>query len=629
MNLEVPTNVHGNSDYAMQTYLDYHTEARDWSEAVIFPSRNQSMVINVTRTYRISEFLVTRFNDTIMILNNDSKPFNGILIYYEKKFFEKMNLIHVIGKPANEEEKITLNWYIFSVSENYVGIAIKFDRFLFEKDRYAVILLCDMLNMIFFKAVGSEIIFQLNVTQRPLLPYAINFAKIRCIPPTQVNVLFDEITPTKNKGRKGNEVFWKLKEIEPFDEAINPNDLTKIYFVYKHTKLPLRILYVIRNVRVSLSGRIHVSDKLGISVISPIEQEALSGRRLDADKITIGLVPNVKSKNVVVKDYFGKLSIDEKAGSGIFENYTFIEITFRNPLIGDEVYEISIDYDIPMKDNVIYKNGTFHLKIPLTPIINATISLVIFKITSPYYITIANNKLREVAVFTKSVWKREVFLIINHHVVTWEFAKLLPSLNRILHIRYTVSIYPFLDALTIIFQFILIGLIVGILISKEIGKKKIALKIEEMPELRKRREELIRFIALYEEYLSIEEELQKELTTKAVVKRPSAHILSGITARQEELRKKRSALYHLGDELKKDIDIEPIIDELRKIETRIDLARRKIIEDLRRYLRGAIKRSEFLSEAEMTLKEINSNISRKRRFLNNLKEILLVKYSLK
>ena len=606
-------------------------------DMIVFPSRNQSLTVNTTRTLILSEFFMVSLNDTIVITNNDSLPFNSILIYYEKDLFSRLENIRVMGRYVDEKEKVKAIWRIFSVSKYYVGIVITLDRYVFKGNTYAFSLFADLRGMISFKQVEDELRFYLNITQKILIPLPVKESKTICIPPQNSEVLEEFIEPQDKMGRKGDEIYWRIEDIAPFNESTEPLSLTKISFVYKlnepdkQPKLPLEILYVVREVTITLAGKVKIVDKIGVLAISPISQQSQADKKWSANSIALGLMPGVDADNIKAYDKFGRLTLKEEQTleEGIFENFTFIRVTFRNPLLGGEVYEFSLSYTLSGGDSVAYDNGKYVVRMPLVPIINATIGFVLLKVVSPYDVEIIDNGLRELALYTKYESVKGALFLVDYKCIKWAFSDMLPSFNKVIELRFSVNTMVFVDALIIVFQFVFALTVACIIGARKLGEKRLRVKIEETPELRRRRENLIRFIANYEEYLSIEEEIINELRVRTVLKRPSSKALQSITAKIGELRKKRSVIHELSERIRVDPDIEPLVDKLINVDAKMDLVRRKFLDDLDRHLRGVIKRSEFVSEAEISLNELNSYMQQKRRILNSLRELLIVKYARK
>lgn len=593
------------------------------------PFKNQSVIINVTRSYMISHHLYVYFNDTIAIENNDTMLFNAFMLYYEKTFWEKLTNIRVLGKHIRDENYTKLEWSLYIATEHYVSLYIRFDRALEKGDKYILSILADAIGLIYFEGQLINLKFYLNVTQRPLIPYNIRYARVRCIPPHGVEVLFDQITPTENKGRKGDEVFWTLENLKAFNDSTLPSQLTKINFMYTYDQLPLKILYIKRSITIDLDGTIHGKEVIKVYAVSPEKQTTFVEKKWDAKSVILGLPEHVNIENIKVKDVYGKISFRERAeyATGRFENYTFIEVSFRNPLLGGETYEFTIEYTIPWKEGLKHKKDKYLLRISIFPILNASIGSVILEIRSPYNFNIEND-LEHRAVYSKKLVEMGPLALIHYNVIRFEFSHIMPSFNNIIKISFSFQITPLLSLILASFQLLLVPVLLFSLIIRSISILKVKIRVEELPELRRRRENLIKFIAICEEYLAVEEEIQKSLTEKILIKRPTTKVLRDIRIQIDELGKRRGILHDFGERVGIDPEVRDLVEQIKVIDARIEVERKKIIDDLTKYLRGLMKRTQFTSSAEETIKILNSELLRKRRILNKLKDILIVKYSI-
>lgn len=608
-------------------------EKVDFPFQTVFPSGNQSMIINVTRKFTISEYMLVFLNDTIVVKNNGSEPFNGFLIYYEKKFYTLLRDVKILGKAMDSENgrSIELRWSMYVATRYYVGIKVQFDRHIYEGDIYSCQILAYGINLITYKRVDEGLFYYLNVTQDMLLPYKINYQETRCLRPKETDLIEQELKP-EEYGQVGEEVFWKKSDVKPLNVSIPPSELDKIVFAYtpRYTqeKLPIQILSITRSIEIKVSGKVIITDKITVLTYSPELQDSRYSNKWGKSSIVLGLLPGVDTESVKAEDMLGELEVEKEPlyAEGKFENFTFVRVNFRDELIGGEVYEVSISFEVPSKDNIEKKEERYILKIPLLPIVNAAIPFVKLEIISPYKITNVNEAPLQHAKYVRNSSLSGI-LLLPQYVYKVAITNMLPSQNNYLNIKYAFDSLSIIIPFVIVFQIVFFVIAISIIALRKAGERKILVELEEMPEHRKRKETLIKFIATYEEYLSLEQDLFRDIQNKIISKRPSAREIQLITTKLNELKKRKSRLYSFSEVIKRDPDIEPLITQVNTISAKIDLTLRKLLDDLNYYIKGAMKRGEFISEATITAKELRSLLSQEKRILNSLREILIVKYT--
>ncbi len=598
----------------------------------VFPSRDQKLTVNTTRTLTISEFSLVSLNDTIVIKNLDENSFNAILVFYEKTILDKLVNLRVMSLWLDKDtffDSHIINYYEIG---DYIALNVLINRVISKGDTYRISILADLAGMISFQEYEGALRFYLNLTRDILLPLHINESRTEVIPPLYSEILDTLMTPREGFGIQGNKVFWKTENLAPFNASISSSDLVKISYVYRlkdPIQLPLEVLYAKRFIKINADGKITITDKIRVTTLTPEEPISIEDSKWKAQAIVLGLAGNIDPDTVTAKDRFGSLKITEETTleKGEFENYTFIRVSFRNPLIGGESYELSITYPLEDESSISKHDDAFEVSIPLMPILNASVNLFELEIESIYEVTIENANALPVPVYTKKVYNKGPFFLVSYQSTKMIYSDVYSSANKVITFKFEIESAVLFNALIVLFEYLFITVGGLALITREIGRKKLAIKIEEAPAYGVLRENLIKFIANYEEYLSKEDEIVTELRERAVERRPVAKIAQSLAAKLEELRRKKSVVYELSEKIKEDPDIVPLIEKLSELDTRTDLVRRKLLDDLNRHLRGAMKRNEFVFEANLALKELLRYIRVKRRALNSIRDILITKYS--
>jgi len=599
----------------------------------IFPSIDQKMIINTTRSIKISEYSLVSLNDSVLIKNLDEREFNSILVYYEKSLFYRLINLRVSGFWVDKNKFVESQIVIYAETNEYIALALILNRVISKDDTYRISIQAELDGIISFTEYEDTLRFYLNITRDILIPLPINESITEVFPPLYSEIIDTLMEPREGFGVQGNKVFWKTSGLAPFNESIKVSDLTKISYVYRlkdPIQLPLKVLFAKRVITISADGGVEVTDVIRVTVFSPEKFVSIETSKWKTQGIVIGLAGKVDQDLIEARDRFGALKIAEETTleRDRLENYTFIRVTFRNPLVGGESYEISISYPLKDKSSISRNGDEFEIHIPPMPIINATINVFKFVINSMYDVSIDSddNALLN-PVYFKHTRVKGFFLITSYERVEFTYSRICTSANKVMKLEFTLNPAVIFGAFVAIFEYLFVIVASMILIARIMGRRKLAIKFEEAPKYRVLRENLIKFIANYEEYLSIEDEIITELREKAVNKRPVSKVAQSLTAKLEELRRKKSVVYDYSEKIKDDPDIVPLIDKLAELDTRTDLIRRKIFDDLNRYLRGRMKRSEFVREAELSLGELLRNIKGKRRILNSLRDVLIVKYS--
>ncbi len=601
--------------------------------APIFPSNNQKLIVNTTRSIKISEFSLVSLNDTVVIRNLDKRKFNSILIYYEKSLFYKLINLRATSVWLDKNQFIKSHIVLYAESSSYIALAIILNRVISKDETYKISLLAELDGVISFMEYEDTLRFYLNITRDILIPLHVNQSITQVWPPLYSEIIDTLMTPKEGFGVQGKKVFWKTKDLAPFNETVKVSDLVRISYVYRlkdPIQLPLRVLYAERDIKITANGDVKVTDTLRITAFAPEKFTSIENSKWKTESIVLGLAGKIDEEKIVARDNFGSLKVVEEKTleQGKFENYTFVRVSFRNPLIGGESYEISISYPIEGEPSIRRDNDKFYLNIPPMPIINASINVFKLVINSVYKVSIEDNgNILQNPSYMKTRYIKGAFLIVSYEESDYVYSDICTSMNRVIKLSFSLDPFVLFNAFIIIFEYLFILIAAIVLTARIIGKRKLAITFEEAPKYRVLRENLIKFIANYEEYLSIEDEIITEFQEKAINKRPVARVAQSLAAKLEDLRKKKSIVYDYSEKIKEDPDIAPLIDKLAELDTKTDLVRRKIFDDLNRFLRGGMKRTEFVREANLSLRELLRNINGRKRILNSLREILIIKYS--
>jgi|GEM_PF-4206920 len=589
-----------------------------------FPSQRQNISIEVYRTFNINDYLYVILNETIKIKNEDERSFNAILIYYPKDFWRKIVYFRVLG-AFKEEDLRKIEWRIHTFSKDYIGIAVIFERPIYKGEEYTIILLSDLPNFAWLESPNNDDIYcYLVVYKMPLLPYKLDKARVSIIaPPTgDVQVTFEDIEPKEGKSISGSEVYWVESNVEPFNFSTPYEKLVKIKYFYKlktiapegYTYLPLRFPNAIREIEITTSGKIRVRDEFYIEAITPASNAHNVARDWGTLKLRIGLAENVE--NIRAYDDFGKLDVTEDKGEGIFENYTFVEVKLRTPVTGNELVKFYVEYTI----QPVVKNDTISLSIPLSPIINATMSSYTLRILTPHILSMNLSSCNPELMYNESRWTIER-LLIPYMERRLHFSMLIPPMNTLIHLRIDMNKLVLLRAVVIMTPLAIVLVTLTLMITEAVTVKR-RRALPEIPRRKRIIATVSQLIKAYEEYIAIENETDQKLIREILGRRPSASTLMDLRNKMEETYKKRETIFMLISKIISQYpEVREYASELRRIEGRLTIIRRMIFEEAEKFLKGEVSKVEYDALIYEYIDAIIHEKTKRVRIVNKLKSI--------
>jgi len=595
------------------------------SQELIFPSQHQNMTIHVYRVFSISDHLLVSFNETVIITNHDKKPFNTFLVYYPRDFWKEMNYVRVIGKFMSEDYR-PIQWRIYVFTQDYIGLAVIFGRPIYEEENYTIMVLAEMPNIAWLDSPNNKDIYcYLESYKMPLIPYEIDKAKISIIAPKtgDIATTFDKIEPTEGKSKVGQEVYWLEYKIKPFNISTPTSRLTKFHYLYKlktispegYVFLPLRFTLINREIRVSLNSELRVRDEFFVEAIAPVTNIETISAKWGTWKIEIGLAENVK--DIQAYDDLGKLEVTEKQGEGKLENITFIEVKFRAPVIGNELYRFSITYTFSPS---IENDSIVLSQIPLAPVINATIGFYTLRILSSYETNVNLKHIRTDLSFNKS---QRVLGggLVNYNEQSYAFAGLLPPDNSVIEITIQITVMPLLNIIGLLVMMLIPIVSFSLMITATLSEKKKE-TLEEIPRTKRILGTISQLIQSYEEYIAVENELDEKIYTEVLGRRPSGAVLADLRSKLQETYKRRKRIFSLLERVMVQFpELRSDAIELKRIEGRLTIIRRMILEEAEAFLRGEVKKDEYDTLITEYINNIKYEKTKRLRIINKLKDI--------
>ena len=352
-------------------------------------SKDQKASINITREVRISDFLYVTLNDTIEVKNLDNKPFASMIVFYPKDVFRRLNNLRITDYKGR-----MLRYEISIDTENFLGIRIFFEEALVKDAEYKFsirgsiedvieITYDDSGNLIYnFTISGLYVYINHNITEATTYLYYPEDADVASY--------INRIKPQEGMTHQSEEKRIKWSRSNIIASNFFDVQLEEVIVPFKRTKPIVKILSVEREIKIKISGKISITDKFEIVILSPEKEESVEKASLKLDSFKYAIYEGVT--NVNAKDSFGKLDVSAEYGSGAKENWTYVTIKFRTELFGNKRYSFEVTYDIVLNNTKVLmenESGIF-FNFPIAPVINASFSAFKLSIITPYIIAILN-----------------------------------------------------------------------------------------------------------------------------------------------------------------------------------------------------------------------------------------------
>jgi len=582
--------------------------------SIIFPT--SKIEVRVSRIIETNNYLYTWLNDTIEILNKNASAFNGFIIYFPKEIWDKITHISVFGKLLNEN-KTKLEWNYYISTKDFLAISIDLKTFVKPDETYIIYLHAEVPNLVRMSKSETSLFFSYDFPQKVLIPYNVTSMTIEFLSPKGSSLIDNEIYPS-NGSISGNSLTYDLVNVSAFNDSVSVSSIVWTHFAWTMNEIPLGVPFVERTIRVRLDGTVEISDHIKLEAKAPEFIGSMTATPWKTNNFTIGLAKD--AKKISVKDEFGDLEWASETNNFGTENITIIRISFRVPIIAKTTVDIYVHFVISGES----QNGYFDAEFPLAPKINATIGTFILKIeggerniiiNGP---EILNNQVKSYKLVGIGLSKKEVISII--------VSNLYPSWNEEINMRYLFTLNYYLSTWLLIFIIVLPLTSSALLLALYLSKKEEILYVPEIIEKTKIRENILKYIKQYEAYIALDAQLEQFVRTKILTKRPTRGALEQLNKRIRNLRSLRDSLYEISDRLEKEPELSNITNNLNEIETRVELSRERLLNEIQRFLRGKIKRAVFIKRCKDILKVIKEDSERRRRYINRLKDILMVRY---
>ena len=588
-------------------------------------SKDQKASINITREIRISDFLYVTLNDTIKVKNLDNKPFASTIVFYPKNVFRKLNNLRITDYKGR-----MLRYEISIDTENFLGIRIFFEEALVKDAEYKFsirgsiedvieITYDDSGNLIYnFTISGLNVYINHNITEVTTYLYYPEDADVA----SYVNDIRPQEGMTHQSEKRRIE--WSRSNVIAFN--LSDKQLEKIVVPFRRTKPIVKILSVEREIRIRISGKISTRDKFEIVILSPEKEESATKASLKLNSFKYAIYEGIA--NVEARDDFGKLDVFTEHGSGDKENWTYVTINFRTELFGNKKYSFEVTYDIVLNNTrVLMENesGIF-FNFPIAPVINATFSAFRLSIVTPYVIAILNPTALE-GFEQITLYKVSYLGLYVYEVRNYGKENMAPEFNKVLNLRIYQSPAPFIWLFIAFFgMFFLIIYIISIGVTL-LGERAKKVKIEEVYEVREVKEELERYIKRLEEYIVAEESIYEFMFSK-LIQKPTIGLFEQFKQMLTRLRVLENRIKTIPPIISEKTEIRIIIDRILDAQTNIELARRRILRNIQRALRGSMSKKKMIEENEYYLRVVRDKLGVIRRQTNRLKDLMITKYQI-
>ena len=599
-----------------------------YATAYVFPENQTEIWIN--RTVYTSEFLHVKIVDEINISNTKNRPFSAIQIYYDRKFWENLVTVKVLGKYGNDTAR-PIDYYIHYASEDYIGVTVHFYVYLDKyisvlKNTFRVFLIFEQVNVVEVKSLNDKIGLYLNMTPCPFLPYPVKNLRVGFKAPEDTTVEIDDVVPVSGRSKKENDIFYKFSEIPPMNFSLGLSEQIKRYkfdspvrVVWSTNTPPIAISYAERDILITQSYEIIVEDKVSLSIISigpPADSPENTKWKLSS--IRIGLAQNV-SDIILTEDDVGKIKYDNTTDKDIRDDIRTIKLNFLRPVLPGEIRNVSVKYVIKLKDGFLQENDIFNVSIPFCPILNTTINTYVLRIRSYVPVSFAFPKEN---IASSDRYGAEKFFLAIYRDMSYGFIDVNPSENLIVNllirydIRYSVRTYLILTLYIILVSIIIIEI--------SLLARTAMLKIISPVEV-KRTKKIEQFVKAYETIIAYDKKTWADAYENLIVKRPTAAFIDEFRRRNVNITQQYEKLIPSIDEIKEIPELYDTMIELRKVEERINMLKQLITNITVDFVSGKMDSDVFQNRCEALLLELKDNINMRERLINNVRDYYLSK----
>ncbi|MGQ4891979.1 MAG: hypothetical protein ACP6IP_05770 [Candidatus Njordarchaeia archaeon] len=593
---------------------------------IVFPGSDYNVTFKAVRTVSISPYGVVELNDSVAVTNNDFREFNSILIFYGKDELSILDNIRIVGK-SSEGEKIVITWLPYVEYENYIGFAIVFDRFVKRDSSYSVIIRADIKVVPDFDVVDNELYLSISFSQKMLLPYNISKMDVFFVT-TDSNAHIDEDRITPKNGTKVAETKYKYEfdHIIPFNMTgeVSPNIVN---FVWKTTTPLMYVSQLTREFTFGISDIVHVRDVFDIRVIAPPSSAPASQSNWKINSLTIGIPADVE--DLTVRDAMGRITARKTSSFLVPSNLDAYSINLRVPLTFGDSYRISLSYSIK-SDSDFFKvdKDKVNLTVPLLPVINTTVMnfRLVLNVPNGYLLEHLNYMNRSLELY-KGV-NVDLAGLFVYDKFSASMDNIVPSMNHNMEIiidktpvpLFSLFIKLFIIILTIITLIDLIYARYQVYEREEVSP----LLIEERKKLKK---SLSTFLKYYEEFITLETNLDEFIRKRITVRKSPRVIKEELNRLMGEVKKQRDKIIMTSEKLTDDREVYKIVKELLKIEDRVNFTRRELISDWSQFLGGKLGKKELTIRARNVFNDLKVYKINRTRLVNRLKNIYASKYS--
>jgi len=597
------------------------------SNYMIFVDNSFKASVNVTRTVRISPYGVITLNDTIRIYNRDNREFNAILIFYEQDLYDQLVDLRFVGKSSKEDKYYNLESFPYIGLDNFVGIAIKLEKFVEKNEGYTVKIVSIVDKVPKIDVKDNELYLSIQFPQKPLLQ--LNITELEIIFKTDdknAHIYEDELSP-KTNGTKISEQEWKYQfsNIITFNASSEDNQNDQVYFIWRTTQPMIQILNYEKEIRFYVTSKVKITEKIQLIVVAPPGDVSVEEAKWKIDSIVIGIPEDVENLNA--RDFLGKLKMEKTTSEIIPEGYTPYSIEFRVPISISDIYTFSMSYEIPAGSDLFeVKDDKWTLEIPIAPVINATINNVKTRIIIPSGYTLKSIKYKNSTLNTLKLRQSEFLGILSIEENVYYAKKVSMMDNQIVEIEINTSLQPILEIFFKIFLLTLLVVVLVDLIIAKLKRREVELAPEEIEARKILKERLERFIKTYEEFIAIETELDSFIREKLRVRKSPKMIRENLSKLMRETKRYKDRINLLSEGLSSDKELYNIVKEMLSIEDRIEFARRELISDWSQFLSGKLGKNELMVRARSTFDGLKTYKLNRTRLLNRLRNIYALKY---
>jgi len=589
----------------------------------VFPGSTWNVSVTSSRTVHISEFLIGNLQETVTVKNEGNRPFNAILFFLPINAWKNLTWFEI--KAKWQDKIINLPWSVYYRRGDYLAIAVKFPDFL-ESNETFTFNISAWLNPKIFRMfyVKNDTYYEFCFAKQPLFPYPQKRKSHFIAPPTSLFV--EDILPTPFSSEGNNLGFDDDRQVEPFNDSTPINETCVLIRWYMKI-IPLRMLTINREIVFGLSDEITVHEDYSLAAyFPPVSPTLLESAKWKTEAVRIGEIKG--ARNITARDSLGNIETSIVKTTG---NVTVVQVRFRSPITAGTTYAFSLSYkldceDYRTKQDDSYILGSYILRIPIAPYVNATVGKYSLRLLIPSYMD-ANLELN-ISAPIMITYKSEAFGWKNYKVICISFDNFYPAQNAELEIvfklNWAVTLLLFGKILAIIMFAFVIVLIIVRYVSLSMKKK---ITPPEILRIKEHKELLERYITRLEEYIAldtlIEDTIRKQIPSRSI----SAAFFDKMNRYLETLRKRREELYRLGDRVKRiDPDIATAITKIEECDAEIEIARELLFKDWRRFASGGIPYDVWINRASVLVSEIEKIRYKRDKFLNFLRDILDIRY---